>query len=128
MEGAITKGVKISVEVGYQHQHSEQSVDYNVFAYRITIENQNPFTVQLMRRHWYIVDGDGTKREVEGAGVVGECPILAPKASHQYVSGCHLTSAIGKMYGTYLMRVIDTEETFYVDIPEFIMIVPFILN
>jgi len=128
MECAITKGVKISVEVAFQHEHSERSVDYNVFAYQITIENQNSYPIQLMRRHWYIVDGDGSRREVEGPGVVGECPILPSKANHQYVSGCHLTNEIGKMYGTYLMRVMDTEETFYVDIPEFTMIVPFMLN
>lgn len=128
MECAITKGVKISIEVAYQRKQSEQSAEFNVFAYRVTIQNQNPFTVQLMRRHWYIIDGDGSKREVEGPGVIGECPVLAPKASHQYISGCHLTSEIGKMFGTYLMRVPDSEETFYVDIPEFVMIVPYILN
>jgi len=127
MECATTKGVKISIETAYQHEHSKKS-SHHVFAYRITIENLNPYTVQLMRRHWFIVEGDGTKREVEGPGVVGECPILASKASHQYISGCHLTREFGKMYGTYLMRNIDTEETFYVDIPEFVMIVPFILN
>ncbi len=128
METTITKGVKISVEVAFQGEHREPRSTQFIFAYRITIENQNDYTVQLMRRHWFILSGNGNKREVEGPGVVGDFPILAPKATYQYVSSCHLPVEIGKMYGTYLMKKTEDESTFNVEIPAFTMMVPYILN
>ena len=85
-------------------------------------------TVQLLRRHWHICDADGTLREVEGEGVVGQQPVLEPGEAHEYVSGCNLRTGIGKMYGTYQMaRVLDGKQ-FDVRVPEFTMVVPFRLN
>jgi len=67
-------------------------------------------------------------REVEGEGVVGQQPILEPGQKHQYVSGCNLRSGFGKMFGTYLMeKVVDGTE-FEVAIPEFNMVVPYLMN
>lgn len=81
-----------------------------------------------MRRQWFIFDSNGTVREVEGEGVVGVQPVIAPGDSYSYVSGCNLKTDIGSMKGRYLMqRSIDNGE-FLVDIPEFELIVPFRLN
>ena len=84
----------------------------------------------LMRRHWYIIDANGSRREVEGEGVVGQQPILHPNESHQYISGCTFVTSIGKMYGTFTIRQLNTPEpeVFKVNIPEFLMVVPFKLN
>ena len=67
-----------------------------MFAYRITIENHNHFTVKLLRRQWYIFDSNGEYREVEGEGVVGVQPVLKPGENYQYVSGCNLRTEMGK--------------------------------
>ena len=99
-----------------------------MFAYRITIENHNSYPVKLHRRHWYIVDSNGTNREVEGEGVVGIQPILSPGERYQYVSGCNLHSEMGKMYGTYDMENLDDKSMFEVNIPVFEMVVPFKMN
>ena len=122
-----TAGIKVSVELQYNEQQSHLSSHY-FFVYRITIKNASDYTVQLKKRHWYIFDSNGMKSEVEGEGVVGEQPILIPGQSYQYVSGCNLLSDMGKMGGVYIMeREIDVE-MFNVTIPEFMMIVPYILN
>jgi ApaG protein len=124
----ITEGVKISVETFYQEEHSQPLNNEFMFAYRITIENCSDNTVKLLRRHWYIFDSCGITREVEGEGVVGLQPVIEPGKSHQYISGSHLKTEIGKMYGTYLMeRQIDGRK-FKVNIPEFQLIAPFKLN
>jgi ApaG protein len=65
---------------------------------------------------------------VEGEGVVGVQPLLAPTESYQYVSGSNLRTEIGKMYGTYQMENQLNKKQFEVKIPEFQMIVPFKLN
>jgi ApaG protein len=124
----ITKGIKVSVETEYQPAYSSPSQYHYVFTYRITIENQSEYTIQLLRRHWYIHDAGFSPREVEGEGVVGQQPVLEPGQAHQYVSGCNLKSGIGKMVGTYLMeRIVDGLKV-EVNIPEFTMIAPLRLN
>ena len=124
----ITQGVKVTVETEYQPSYSSPSQFHFVFTYRITIENQGDFTIQLKRRHWNIYDAGFSSREVEGEGVVGQQPVLEPGQTHQYVSGCNLKSGIGKMVGSYQMdRVVDGT-AFIVNIPEFTMVAPLRLN
>jgi len=105
----ITQGVKVSVETEYQSEYSSPRQFHYVFTYRITIENQSEHTVQLLSRHWFILDACNLLREVEGEGVVGQQPVIEPGQSHQYVSGCNLKSGLGKMYGSYLMEKITYE-------------------
>mgnify|MGYP000896365266 CR=1 FL=1 len=128
MVTAITEGVKVSVETNYQPEYSSPTQMHYVFTYRITIENHSEYSVKLQRRHWFIHDANNTIREVEGEGIVGQQPILEPGETHQYVSGCNLRSGLGKMRGVYLMEKIMDGKTFDVLIPEFTMIVPYILN
>ncbi|MCR9065903.1 MAG: Co2+/Mg2+ efflux protein ApaG [Cytophagales bacterium] len=128
MESAITEGVKVTVLTEYQPYYSNVRQMNFVFSYRIKIENESDQTVQLISRHWHIVDANGYKREVQGEGVIGEQPIIEPGETHEYVSGCNLATQIGKMYGTYEMeRVIDGKR-FNVIIPEFLMMTPFLQN
>lgn len=128
METLITKGIKISVETFYQPTYSKPLESQFVFAYRVTIENLSAETVQLLRRHWIIVDSNGINREVEGEGVIGKQPILEPGQTHQYVSWANINTSIGKMFGNYLMVRHADEVEFDVEIPEFKLIAPFILN
>jgi ApaG protein len=124
----ITEGVKISVETVYQPEYSNPANDHFMFAYKINIENLTEYSVQLMRRHWFIFDSNGTHREVEGEGVVGLQPVIDPGQSHEYVSGCNLKTDIGKMSGSYEMRRLVDDEEFEVKIPEFNMIAAYKLN
>jgi len=124
----ITQGIKVSVETEYQPSYSSPSQYHYVFTYRITIENQSEFTIQLLRRHWQIFDAGFLPREVDGEGVVGQQPVLEPSQTHHYVSGCNLKSGIGKMVGTYLMERIVDGIRFEVTVPEFHMIAPLRLN
>ncbi len=124
----ITEGIKVSVETEYQPEYSSPKQFHYVFTYKVKIENNSEYTVQLQRRKWYIFDSDGVKKEVEGDGVVGQQPIIEPGESHQYVSGSNLKTGIGKMKGYYLIeRMIDGKKI-EVSIPEFSLIVPFKMN
>ncbi|OYU56077.1 MAG: Co2+/Mg2+ efflux protein ApaG [Chitinophagaceae bacterium BSSC1] len=125
MISKISEGVEISVEIFYQSDYSNPLNQEFMFAYRITLENHNNFTVKLLRRHWFIFDSNGEHREVEGEGVIGIQPILKPGETYQYVSGCNLKTEMGRMHGTYLMENQHNKETFKVNIPSFDMIVPF---
>jgi ApaG protein len=128
MVSKISGGIKISVETFYQPEFSNPMNSEFMFAYRITVNNNNDFPVRLLSRHWYIFDSNGTLKEVEGEGVVGVQPQIAPDEEYQYMSGCNLRSEIGRMHGTYLMENLKTNETFEVYIPVFEMQVPFKMN
>jgi ApaG protein len=128
MVSRVTDGVKVSVESFYQPDYSNPVNSEYMFAYRITIENNNGFPVKLLRRHWFIFDSNSSHREVEGEGVVGVQPLINAGETYQYISGCNLKTELGKMYGTYLMEDVGTRKQFSVNIPVFEMVVPFKMN
>ena len=125
MISKISEGVEVTVETFYQPDYSNPVNSEFMFAYRITIENHNKFTVKLLQRQWYIFDSNGQQREVDGEGVVGVQPVLNPGQQFQYVSGCNLKTEMGRMYGYYLMENQHTKNNFKVKIPAFEMIAPF---
>lgn len=124
----VTEGVSIMVETFYQPGHSNPMNSEFLFAYRITIENLSAHPVKLLSRHWHIVDSNGTHREVEGEGVVGQQPVIASGDSYQYSSAANLHSDIGKMYGTYVVEDLFNKRKIKVAIPEFQLIAPAKLN
>lgn len=100
----ITEGISITVETFYNKEQSNPLLNEFTFAYRISIDNFSNFPIKLIRRHWQIFDSNGTHRDVEGEGVVGQQPILEPGESFQYISGASIRTDIGKMIGKYQME------------------------
>lgn len=128
MINTITDGVRVSIETLYQPEYSNPANEHFMFAYKVSIENTSNFAVRLLRRHWHIFDSNGTKRQVEGEGVVGLQPVIGPGNHYEYISGCNLKTEIGSMKGKYQMiRLIDLA-VFDVAIPEFYLIAPYKLN
>ena len=120
---AETRGIVVRVSVSYLPEQSEPQRGRWFWAYHIRIENIGPMTVQLLTRHWVITDGRGARHTVEGEGVVGEQPMIAPGSSYDYVSGCPLATPTGSMQGSYEMVGADGM-TFDVAIPKFALRAP----
>ena len=97
----ITDGIRVTVQPVYLPQHSSPATPRYVFAYHIRIENVGNRAAQLIWRHWYIHDPVAGDSEVEGEGVVGEQPVIAPGRVHEYRSFCVLKSESGWMEGEY---------------------------
>ena len=128
MVTAITEGVKVSVETIYQPEYSNPANEHFMFAYKVNIENLTDYSVQLLNRHWDIFDSNGTRRAVDGEGVVGIQPVIQPGENHEYVSGCNLKTDMGSMKGFYEMKRVTDEELFLVNIPEFYLFTSYKLN
>jgi ApaG protein len=124
---AVTRRVRVQVRCEYAPERSTPASGHWFFVYTITIVNEGNETVQLMTRHWVITDGDGQVREVRGAGVVGEQPVLQPGQSYTYSSGCPLTTPFGMMEGTYQM-VTAEGETFDVRVAPFTLSEPYTVH
>ena len=118
-----TGGLTVRVSVSYLLEQSEPAKGRWFWAYHIRLENAGPGAVQLLTRSWTICDGRGAKHQVEGEGVVGEQPLLAPGESYDYVSGCPLTTPTGWMQGTYEM-VREDGSVFRAGIPRFALNAP----
>lgn len=128
MVTTTTDGVKVSVETQYQPEYSNPASEHFMFAYKINIENLSDYSVQLLRRHWHIFDSNGSYKDVEGEGVVGQQPVIEPGHSHEYISGCNLKTDIGSMKGEYQMIRLMDNTVFDVQIPEFYLIAPYKMN
>ncbi len=115
---ATTEDITVRVRPVYLDGQSDAVAHKFVFAYFVRIENNGNEDVQLLRRHWFIHDGTGDVKEVEGEGVVGKQPVISPGAGHEYNSFCVLETFEGTMEGTYLMRR-PGGELFYAVIPRF---------
>ena len=119
----LDANAEIAVRVVSAHipDESDLSDPYDrkyVFAYYIEIENTGDRTVKLMSRHWWITDEHGQVREVEGEGVIGKQPVLAPGQVFSYSSWCVLPTPSGRMRGSYSMADLSGE-SFEVPVPQF---------
>ena len=124
----ITKGIKISVETKFEGSFLKDQILHHAFMYFITIENQSKDVVQLLSRHWKILESVSRPQYINGNGVVGKKPVIKPGESHTYQSGSLITSPLGSMTGTYIMINFSTAKKFNVDVPSFKLSVPYILN
>jgi len=122
-----THGIRVQVRSRYLPERSAPREKQFLFAYHITISNVGDATAQLISRHWYITNADGQTEEVEGAGVVGEQPVLAPGTSFEYTSFCPLKTSVGSMHGTYTMATTGGT-TFEARISPFTLAVPYAVN
>jgi ApaG protein len=116
----MTEGIRISVRPVMAPEHSDPAEPRFVFVYFIRIENLGDRTVQLMWRHWDIHDDVAGDTEVEGEGVVGEQPVLAPGEVHEYNSFCVLRGRSGYMEGWYEFKCSDGTR-FRASIPRFVL-------
>jgi ApaG protein len=120
---ATTAGVTVRVAVNFMPDQSRIEAGRWFWVYHIRLENHRDDTVQLLTRHWRITDSRGMVNLVDGEGVVGETPVLVPGATHDYVSGCELTTRQGSMEGHYAFAMADGE-LFQVAIPYFPLAAP----
>lgn len=119
--------IEIEVETEFIPAQSDPDANRFVFAYTITIRNLGDVAARLLTRHWMITDANGRVQEVNGEGVVGEQPYLAPGEGFRYSSGAMLETPVGTMEGKYHLRADDGAE-FDAPIPAFTLAVPNILH
>lgn len=124
---AVTQGIRVRVESRYVPEHSDPDRGGWLFAYTVKISNDGEDTVQLLSRKWIITDGNGRVEEVEGPGVVGAQPVLAPGESFEYTSACPLRTAFGTMHGSYVMVEKDGTK-FDAEIAAFSLSTPYAVN
>lgn len=115
---AITRDIQVTALPDFLPDRSDPLQNRYFWSYTIEIANLGRVRVQLLSRHWIIIDANGRREEVRGPGVVGEQPVLEPGETFRYASGCPLSTPSGLMQGSYRM-VTDSGESFDVEVPAF---------
>jgi ApaG protein len=115
-----TRNIRVAVKPAFLDDQSDPDEARYLWSYTVTIENTGAETVQLLSRHWHITDGNGQIKEVNGPGVVGAQPVLAPGQKFQYTSGCPLPTSSGYMVGRYQMKD-SAGVAFDAEIPPFLL-------
>lgn len=128
MVSQITRGIKISVSTSFEGTYFKNYMLHFAFSYHITIENHSKDSVQLMTRHWEILDALNNLEVVDGEGVIGKKPVIRPGENHTYSSGCLLSSPFGAMSGHFNMINFTNTRNFRVIVPSFKLSAPFALN
>ena len=101
---AVTEKIEIQVVPNYSVEQSSPTTSRFMFTYHITVINNSSKTYQLLSRYWIIRDGLKNEEEVQGPGVVGEQPIIAPGERFEYTSFCPLPTPTGSMRGHYVLK------------------------
>jgi ApaG protein len=127
MSDTTTQGIRVQVESLYDEERSAPQENYYFFAYRVRISNVGTEAAQLLSREWIITDATGYQQLVQGPGVVGEQPMLAPGEAFEYTSFCPISTPVGSMHGTYRM-VRENGEAFDAVIAPFSLAVPHSVN
>lgn len=114
----IDENVFIQVSPYYVPERSSPEHQQYFYGYKVEVINHREETIKLVHRHWKIKDGKGKHYEVQGSGVVGEQPVIAPGEAYEYQSFCPLHSPYGNMRGKF--QFIDQYgHRFWVSIPVF---------
>jgi len=127
MSDTTTRGIRVQVESFYDEDRSSPQESYYFFAYRVRVSNVGKEKARLVSREWIITDSNGEVQRVQGPGVVGEEPTLAPGEAFEYTSFCPLSTAVGTMQGSYHM-VRPDGSSFEAEIAPFSLAVPHAVN
>jgi ApaG protein len=119
------KGLSVTLnQLVYQRLSLDQSPGKpHGFVYFLSIHNDSDVTVTIKGRKWVVAHEDGTTLVVEGDGVVGECPELAPGERFSYNSRHAIGTPTAEVHGSFWG--FDSEQRrVFVRIPRFQLEVP----
>lgn len=115
-------GLEVKVEdVIYMPSLEAPAQKPHPFVYFITIYNETDRPVTIQGRKWLVREGSQIE-VVEGDGVIGQKPVIAPGGSFSYNS-YHVTKNDAVAEGAFF-GLTDDGEWIFARIPEFKLLVP----
>lgn len=97
----ILDGLTVTVDaVEYDPSRPAPPDRPHPFVYRISIHNESDQVVNIFGRKWIVRDVEGDTMVVEGDGVVGQFPKLAPGKYFSYTS-YHIIKASSTATGSF---------------------------
>ena len=117
-------GLRVTVDRVIYHADAQVPPDRpHCFVYFITIHNDTDTAITIKGRKWVVTNDDGEITAVEGDGVVGQFPEIAPGDSFSYNSFHLLDTHSAVAEGSYI-GVDGNGRKVLTRIPKFTMTVP----
>jgi ApaG protein len=117
--------LKVTVDQVIYQPHVATPADRpHCFVYFISIHNQTNFSVTIKGRKWVVTNNRGDVMAVEGDGVVGQFPTIAPGEKFTYNSFHLLDANSAVAEGSYLgvdtsgRKVLTRIPAFRMDVPD----------
>lgn len=123
MVNSISQGIKISVETFYQPQLSMPVKSQFQFAYLVTIQNHQPFSIKLQSRSLKTSYADGSSSEIHGEQVPQVWPSIEPGKEFRCLCLCQIHTEIGRVQGAYTVERADGK-LLKANIPAFDLVAP----
>ena len=119
------KGLRVTLnQLVYQRLSPDQSPGKpHGFVYFLSIDNDSDVTVTIKGRKWVVAHEDGSTLGVEGDGVVGECPDIAPGERFSYNSRHAIATRTAEVEGSF-WGLDAGQRRVFVRIPRFQLEVP----
>ncbi|MBL4606718.1 MAG: Co2+/Mg2+ efflux protein ApaG [Pseudomonadales bacterium] len=115
-DASLGKQIKVIVTPEFQADDSNPESKRFVFSYEVKITNHSEENVQLVERSWVVTDAEQQIQRVQGKGVVGQQPELAPGETFAYGSALMLETPFGTLEGAYTFQT-TAKDRFDVPIP-----------
>ncbi len=113
-------GLRVTLDRLERRDDLQTTVDRPyAFVYYITIHNESDRAITVKGRKWVVEEQDGERLVLEGDGVVGQFPRIAPGHSFSYNS-YHIVRCDSVAKGAYLCHD-DRGNVFVVKIPPFVL-------
>ena len=106
----VTRDIRIEAAAELLPKESEPDRGRYFYRYRVRITNEGATAARLISRRWLILDANNQSEEVQGDGVVGKQPNLAPGEMFEYESYCPLRTEWGTMEGAYSFLADDATQ------------------
>ena len=116
----MTNEISIDVKPYHVPERSDPKADLYLFAYSINITNNSNQKLKLTNRHWSIRDGRKNERYINGEGVEGQRPELAPGETFNYTNFCPLNTPTGNMRGKFQF-LDENGDSFWASVPLFFL-------
>lgn len=114
-----TSNINITVTPDFYAEGSNRDQNIFIWLYNVRIENLSQSTMQIIGRHWQIFDANGKVEEINGAGLVGQQPIIKPNEFFEYTSQVRLFTDSGLMRGEYYAIDTNSKQEVVIAIPAF---------
>ncbi|MDP1578867.1 MAG: ApaG domain [Candidatus Didemnitutus sp.] len=117
-------GLRVELDnLVYQRGGAEFPPDRpHAFIYFLSIHNDSDRSITLLGRKWVVLHADGTQLVIEGDGIVGKSPRLAPGEHFSYNS-YHLTGTNARVHGSF-HGLDEAGARIFVRIPEYALEIP----
>lgn len=97
----------VSVDPKFWPERSDKHRSLYAFVYKVRIHNVGDVPITVRKRRWEIIDANSERKVIQGEGVVGQQPTIAPGEAFEYASFCPIDTRWGTMEGTYTLELPD---------------------